>query len=147
MQGLEAADDITSDASGKVRVVELTTMLALSASPTIITADGSDAATITAQVLDLDGVLQDGDSSTEVTFSISSGTGELSASSATASSGVATTTVTTSSTLSSALDVMPSLRSGSSLLTLNVLGGVPKGRHQFFQRQILANHLRGIHYP
>ena len=98
MQGLEAADDITSDASGKVRVVELTTMLALSASPTIITADGSDAATITAQVLDLDGVLQDGDSSTEVTFSISSGTGELSASSATASSGVATTTVTTSST-------------------------------------------------
>ncbi len=72
-------------------------VISLTADPSIVTADGSDASTLRVEVRDLSGNLKTGDNSTVVTFRImggfvSEGGGSLSFESVTASGGVATTT-------------------------------------------------------
>ena len=89
------SDSLNSDAKGTVSGVELTKSIGLSIEPSLIAADGNTAATITAQILDLSGVLQSDDNSTAVTFSTSGGS--LGATEVTAVSGVATTTITSGS--------------------------------------------------
>ena len=89
---LDSEDGILS-----VEVKSPTTVIALTAAPSIVTADGSDASTIRAELNDLSGNLKTGDNSTVVTFRImgsviSGGGGSLSSESVTASGGVATTT-------------------------------------------------------
>ncbi len=92
VDGATVSDSVLSDAKGTVSAVELTKSMGLTAAPSIIPDDGSTASTITAQVLDLEGVLQSDDSTTVVTFSTSSG--QLSSETVTATGGVATTTLT-----------------------------------------------------
>ena len=72
-------------------------VISLTADPSIVTADGSDASTIRGELNDLSGNLKTDDNSTVVTFRImggfvSEGGGSLSSESVTASGGVATTT-------------------------------------------------------
>ena len=94
LQGLTAADQVSSDAKGTVSAVTVTKAIGLSVEPDSVANDGSTAATITAHVLSLEGVLQDSDNSTVVTFAIASGSGTLSAETVTAASGVAMTSLT-----------------------------------------------------
>ncbi|NUQ34189.1 MAG: hypothetical protein HUU29_04535, partial [Planctomycetaceae bacterium] len=92
LQGV--TDSLASDAKGTMSSVELKIAIGLSGSPSIIAADGKESATITAQILDLNGVLQSADNSTRVSFGTTGGT--LARTSATAVNGVATTTLTSS---------------------------------------------------
>ena len=85
------SDSLTSESKGVVSGVALTQSIGLTISPSIIKANGTDKATVTAQILDLSGVLQSDDNTTVVTFATSGGT--LDATTATAVNGVATTTI------------------------------------------------------
>ncbi len=86
-------DEATSDAIGTVSVEALTGSIGLTADPSIVTDDGEDASTVEAQILDLEGNLQDDDNATVVTFSVD-GVGVLSDEEVTVTNGVATTELT-----------------------------------------------------
>ena len=90
-------DVVTSDAIGTVSVEAVTLSLGLTADPSIILDDDEDPSTIEAQILDLDGNLQDDDNATVVTFSLDGG-GALSDEEVTVTNGVATTTLTSNTT-------------------------------------------------
>ncbi|MDP6777859.1 MAG: hypothetical protein QGI83_13955, partial [Candidatus Latescibacteria bacterium] len=96
MQSLAGADSVTSNETGTVSAVVLTRSLGISASPSVITDTGKDTSVVSVKVLDLQGVVQTDDDTTKVTFTVLSGTGDLSSATVTADSGVAQTTLTSS---------------------------------------------------
>ena len=96
---------VVADASGNLFIADTgnhrirkvpALAIELSANPSRITADGTDAATIEAR-LELQGVLKSDDNQSRVTFSISSGTGSLSDTEVTVTGGIGPTTLTSGS--------------------------------------------------
>ncbi|MDA0746491.1 MAG: Ig-like domain-containing protein [bacterium] len=129
MQGLTAADSVKSDAAGTISVQQLTTSIELTADPGIISATGTDSATVQAQLLDLNSVLESSDNSTVVTFSVTGGTGTLSASEVMVTGGVAKVKLTSST--SGTVTVQASATGAKSVTTSVVVqstsGTVPSG--------------------
>lgn len=85
------SDSLSSTSKGVISGVELTKVLGVTIEPSIISANGTDLATVTCQILDVSGVLQSEDNNTEVTFATSGG--NLGAATVMATNGVATTTI------------------------------------------------------